>query len=103
VLTFVEGIVRLVVAALFAQLCAVEEIGLGTGNITVHNGDDVTHEIVVSDSADCFAGMRTEIGSNVTRDFSVGDNTFFCVGKSGGVTVKDGQRYVIRGGAVGPE
>jgi hypothetical protein len=92
-----------VFAAMFAQLCMVEEIGLGTGNITVHNDDDGTHEIVVSDTPDCFAGMRTEIGANVTRDFSVGENTYFCVGKSGGVSVKDGQRYIIRGGAVGPE
>ncbi len=92
------------IGSLLSDLCATEEIGLGSGTITVHNDDDVNHEIMVSDSATCFAGMRTELGPNTTRAFSIDEaGAFFCIGEGGGAQVQDGRRYVIRGGALAPE
>lgn len=98
-------ILALVVPVAFlAQLCQVEEFGLGNGSITVHNDDGTTHEIMVSDSATCFAGMRTELHGNTTRQFDIDENgAFFCVGESGGVAVQNGGSYVVRGGAIGPK
>ncbi|MFK7930856.1 MAG: hypothetical protein AB8H79_21915 [Myxococcota bacterium] len=87
-----------------AAMCEVDEIGVGSGLITVHNDDSVTHEIVVSDNAKCVIGMRTELRPNTTRTFDIDENgAFFCVGGAGGTAVQNGQRYTVRGGAVGPE
>ena len=89
--------------AFIAQLCEVEEFGLGNGAITVHNADATTLEIVVSDKPNCFAGMRTELGANTTRVFNIDeDGAFVCVGEGGGVAVANGGSYEIRGGALGP-
>lgn len=102
-----EAVVRLLLfvapIAFIAQLCQVEEFGLGSGSITVHNADSAALEIVVSDTASCFAGMRTELGPNTTRVFSIDENgAYFCVGEGGGVAVANGGSYEIRGGALGP-
>jgi len=87
----------------YAQFCQVEEFGVGTGTITLHNGDKTTQEIMISDSATCFAGLRTEINSNSTRTFSIADEAYLCVGTGGGgVPVKDGASYTIHGGSVSP-
>ena len=99
---------RLVLAAipaiLFGQFCAVDEIGIGSGSIVVHNDDASTHEIVVSDNAKCVVGLHTEMRPNSTRDFPIDEGgAFFCVDGGGGVAVKNGGRYVVRGGAVSPE
>lgn len=89
--------------AFIAQLCEVEEFGLGSGSITVHNADATALEIMVSDKPNCFAGMRTELGPNTTRTFDIDENgAFFCVGAGGGVSVTNGGSYEIRGGALGP-
>lgn len=91
-------------ALLFAQLCEVEEFGLGDGRITVHNSDQERHPLTVSDTATCFAGLRTDLNGNSTRTFDIDeDGAYLCVGEGGGVRVEDGARYTIRGGAVGKD
>lgn len=97
-------IVAVAASMLFAELCAIEEIGVGGGLITVHNNDAEVHEIVVSDNPQCVVGLKTELRGNTTRTFDIDENgAFFCVGGAGGVKVTNGARYVVRGGAVGPE
>jgi hypothetical protein len=88
----------------FAELCAVEEFGLGDGRITVSNRDADRHEIMVSDQPNCFAGLRTELGGNTTREFEIDEKgAYLCVGAAGGVLVENGATYTIRGGAVSRE
>jgi hypothetical protein len=88
----------------FAELCMVEEFGLGDGRIVVSNRDAETHEVMVSDKPNCFAGMRTELRGNTTRDFDIDEKgAYLCIGKGGGVLVENGARYTVRGGAVSRE
>ncbi|TVQ88739.1 MAG: hypothetical protein EA397_16210 [Deltaproteobacteria bacterium] len=83
------------------ELCAVEEFGLGDGEITVHNGDGQRWPLTVSDTPTCFAGMKTDLNGNSTRTFPIAEEgAYLCVGQGGGVRVEDGRRYTIRGGAV---
>ena len=91
-------------ALLFAQLCAVEEFGLGDGTITVSNRDSERHPVMISDQPNCFAGMRTDLNGGTTREFSIDEKgAYLCIGESGGVLVENGMRYTIRGGAVSRE
>lgn len=89
-------------AILFAELCAVDPgIGMGSGMITVHNGDDNTHEIVVSDNALCNIGLKGELHGDTTRTYDIDEKgAYFCVGGGGGVKVENGGSYIIRGGAM---
>lgn len=91
-------------ALLFAQLCVVEEIGLGDGRITVSNRDAERHRVMISDAPNCFAGMRTELNGGTTREFYIDEKgAYLCIGEAGGVLVEDGARYTVRGGAVSRE
>lgn len=85
----------------FLDLCAVEEFGLGDGEITVHNGDSQRWPLRVSDTPTCFAGLQTDLNGNSTRTFPIAEEgSYLCVGQGGGVRVENGKRYTIRGGAV---
>jgi len=91
-------------ALIFAQLCAIEEIGLGDGKITVTNRDRDRHPVMISDQPNCFAGMRTDLNGGTTREFSIDEKgAYLCIAGAGGVLVEDGARYTIRGGAVSRE
>jgi hypothetical protein len=84
--------------------CAVEEIGIGSGSVDIHNSDSAAVELLISDSPECGLGMHSSLESGSTRDFSVGDNTYVCVGEHPpGVQVEDGGRYEIRGGTLVPD
>ena len=98
---------RLALAA-FALLsftaCEMEEIGTGSGSITVKNADEGTVDVLIADSKDCFAGLRGSVNSSTTRMFSVGEESYLCVNETRpGFPVKDGGAYVIEGGALRPE
>ena len=92
----------MLVAAMLSQCFAVEEFGVGTGSITVHNDNDKPIEVMVSDTNTCFAGLRASLGANTTRQFDVAEQAFLCVGPnaSAGTAVTDGNSYEIRGMAV---
>lgn len=87
------------------DFCTVDPgIGMGDGQITVHNADDGTHEVTVSDTPDCVVGMKGELRGDTTRTYDIAEEgAFMCIGDSGGVRVENGRRYTVRGGALGAE
>lgn len=95
-------VLAMIPALIFADLCTVDPgIGMGSGLITVHNGDNQTHEITVSDTPQCTIGMKGELHGDTTRTYDIDENgAYFCVGEGGGVKVENGGSYIIRGGAM---
>lgn len=85
--------------------CEVEEIGLGSGMITVRNADADDYSIVISDNDLCQLGLQSKIENNTTTTFSVksddeAGDSFFCTSRgAGGVKVTSGKTYEIKGGA----
>jgi len=100
-------VIRLVLAVIpvvaFAQLCEpVEGIGMGSGSITVHNNDNDTHEVVISDDPSCTVGYRSELHGDTTRMYDVAETgSYMCIAGRGGMKVENGGSYVVRGGALG--
>lgn len=83
--------------------CGVEEIGVGSGSIDIHNDDATAVDLLISDSPDCGLGMHSSLESGSTRDFPVGDNSYVCVGETPpGIRVENGGRYTLRGGTLVP-
>ncbi len=84
--------------------CAVEEIGMGSGSVDIHNSDSAAVTLLISDSPDCGLGMHSSLESGSTRDFSVGDDTYVCIGETPpGIRVEDGGKYEISGGTLVPD
>ena len=84
--------------------CAVEEIGVGSGSVDIHNAGSAAVELLISDSPECGLGMHSSLESGSTRDFSVGDDTYVCIGENPpGIRVEDGGKYEIRGGTLVPD
>ncbi len=84
--------------------CAVEEIGMGSGSVDIHNSESAAVTLLISDSPECGLGMHSSLESGSTRDFSVGDDTYVCIGENPpGIHVEDGGRYEIRGGTLVPD
>ena len=88
-----------VVALLGLGACEIEEIGTGTGMITVKNEDAKDYAIVISDNDQCLLGLKTKLENNTQTTYSVGENSFFCLSEGGtGVKVHDGKTYHVKGG-----
>jgi len=87
----------------FAQLCQGEQgIGMGSGSITVHNSDNDTHEVVISDDPKCVVGYRSELHGDTTRQYDIAEEgAYMCIGEGGGMRVENGGSYAVRGGALG--
>lgn len=79
--------------------CLAEEIGSGSGSITVSNRDAVDYAIVISDTPDCIIGLKGSLEDNTQRMFGVAENSYFCLQKGGaGVSVVNGGVYEVKGG-----
>ena len=89
-------------AMLFAQLCATEGIGMGSGMITVHNGDNDDYPLTVSDTPECVVGLKSHIEGDTTKTYDIAEEgAYVCIGERGGMKVENGGSYQIRGGALG--
>jgi len=84
--------------------CKVEEIGGGDGTIYVRNDGDDEVEVMIADTEDCFAGLRSSVNTSTTRMFSVGESSYLCIDeKPPGHKVEDGKRYVLADGVLSEE
>ncbi len=94
----------------FTFACAGDDIGLGSGDMTIHNDDDIHWELRISDTEDCVIGMNSSINVEATRHFDVmkegvdEGQSWVCLihpetdEKSDAIELEDGQHLVIRGG-----
>ena len=97
------AILSAVALAAITLACGVEDIGVGSGSIDIHNDDAVAVELLISDSPDCGLGMHSSLESGSTRDFPVGDDSYVCIGETPpGIRVQDGGQYTIRDGTLVP-
>ena len=85
--------------------CEVEEIGLGSGMITVRNADAKDYSILISDNDLCQLGLQSKVENNTTTTFSVkteeeAGDSYFCIARGvGGAKVTSGKTYEIKGGS----
>jgi hypothetical protein len=81
--------------------CVIEEFGVGSGTIHVHNDDSAPVDLLIADSTTCFAGTRSSVQPQAIRSFSVAEEAYVCLDeKPPAIKVVDGARYAIRGGAL---
>ena len=83
--------------------CLIEEIGTGSGSITVSNRDSVDYPVVISDNSKCLIGLNSRLEDGAQRSFSVGEQSYFCLEKGGlGVQVTNGGTYEVKDGVFRP-
>lgn len=83
------------------ECLAIEEIGVGDGLITVENNDGEAVDVLITDNDTCTVGLNSTVQSNTTRSFDIAEGAYLCIGERAH-PVKDGEKYVIEGGALAP-
>lgn len=96
---------RHVILALIALSgCETEEIGMGSGSITVINDDSAEVRLLITDNAQCVVGLHSSVNSGTRRLFDIGEKSFVCVEENPpGVPVENGKTYHIDGGKLRAE